>query len=137
MAMGGSGGVGSGGVGEEAVLVPVVYSPRDELERLVESVESVAVVGSERRVRWRPNVTAVNQYGSYNLSYSRLAFIDGSEDREPNFCAISFRVPVVYSPRDELERLVESVESVAVVGSERRVRCCVEPGAQGYRRART
>lgn len=28
-----------------------------------------------------PNVTAVNQYGSYNLSSSRLAFIDGSEDR--------------------------------------------------------
>lgn len=37
-------------------------------------------------------------------------------------------VPMVYSPGDELERLVESVESVTVMGSERRVRCCVEPG---------
>lgn len=28
-----------------------------------------------------PNITAVNQYGNYSLSYPRLAFIDGSEDR--------------------------------------------------------
>lgn len=29
----------------------------------------------------RPNVTAINQYGAFNFSYPRLAFIDGSEDR--------------------------------------------------------
>ncbi|BGP09905.1 hypothetical protein JCM10049v2_005781 [Rhodotorula toruloides] len=28
----------------------------------------------------RPNVTAINQYGGFNFSYPRLAFIDGSED---------------------------------------------------------
>ncbi|GAA5864820.1 hypothetical protein JCM3774_004240 [Rhodotorula dairenensis] len=36
--------------------------------------------GALNKVPANPNVTAVNQYGSYNLSYSRLAFIDGSED---------------------------------------------------------
>ncbi|GAA5977759.1 hypothetical protein JCM10908_005082 [Rhodotorula pacifica] len=36
--------------------------------------------GELNKVPSRPNVTAVNQYGGYNLSYPRLAFIDGSED---------------------------------------------------------
>lgn len=31
----------------------------------------------------RPNVTLINQYGGYELSYPRLAYIDGSEDRKP------------------------------------------------------
>lgn len=29
-----------------------------------------------------PNITAINQWGSFELEYPRLAFIDGSEDRE-------------------------------------------------------
>lgn len=36
--------------------------------------------GKVNKVPSRPNVTAVNQYGGYNLSHLRLAFIDGSED---------------------------------------------------------
>lgn len=28
-----------------------------------------------------PNVTMINRYGSFELEYPRLAFIDGSEDR--------------------------------------------------------
>lgn len=37
-------------------------------------------------------------------------------------------VPVVHTPGDEFERLVESVESVTVMRSKRRMRCRVEPG---------
>ncbi|GAA5844809.1 hypothetical protein JCM11251_002284 [Rhodosporidiobolus azoricus] len=36
--------------------------------------------GNINRVLGEPNVTAINQYGSFNLSYPRLAFIDGSAD---------------------------------------------------------
>lgn len=28
----------------------------------------------------QPNVTAINQYGSFHVAHSRLAFIDGSDD---------------------------------------------------------
>lgn len=28
-----------------------------------------------------PNITAINQWGSFKLQHSRLAFIDGSDDR--------------------------------------------------------
>ncbi|GAA6014384.1 hypothetical protein JCM10207_005443 [Rhodosporidiobolus poonsookiae] len=36
--------------------------------------------GELNRVPSSPNVTAINQYGSYSLTYPRLAFIDGSAD---------------------------------------------------------
>ncbi|BGP56935.1 hypothetical protein JCM8202v2_004571 [Rhodotorula sphaerocarpa] len=36
--------------------------------------------GEVNRVPSEPNITAVNQYGNYGLSYPRLAFVDGSED---------------------------------------------------------
>ncbi|BGP18290.1 hypothetical protein JCM10213_008464 [Rhodosporidiobolus nylandii] len=36
--------------------------------------------GELNRVPKEPNVTAINQWGSFDLSYSRLAFIDGSAD---------------------------------------------------------
>ncbi|BGP42000.1 hypothetical protein JCM10449v2_005997 [Rhodotorula kratochvilovae] len=36
--------------------------------------------GKLNRVPASPNVTAINQWGSFDLSYPRLAFVDGSED---------------------------------------------------------
>ncbi|BGP26294.1 extracelular serine carboxypeptidase [Rhodotorula toruloides] len=36
--------------------------------------------GELNSVPARPNVTVINQYGAFNFSYPRLAFIDGSED---------------------------------------------------------
>ncbi|BGP01875.1 hypothetical protein NBRC10513v2_005515 [Rhodotorula toruloides] len=36
--------------------------------------------GDLNSVPARPNVTAINQYGGFNFSYPRLAFVDGSED---------------------------------------------------------
>ncbi|KAM0790107.1 hypothetical protein ACM66B_005434 [Microbotryomycetes sp. NB124-2] len=36
--------------------------------------------GKRNSVPSRPNVTAINQWGSFDLEYDRLAFIDGAED---------------------------------------------------------
>lgn len=44
-----------------------------------------------------PNITAVNQYGNYSLSYPRLAFVDGSEDRA---CRPPLAEPLHCDPTD-------------------------------------
>ena len=36
--------------------------------------------GPSTGVPFSPNVTRINQWGGYNLTYPRLAFIDGAED---------------------------------------------------------
>jgi hypothetical protein len=53
-----------------------------ELILLLDRFASEADVLSPSAVPSSPNVTKINQYGSFDLSYPRLAFIDGSADRK-------------------------------------------------------